>query len=300
MPPMPPIFQTKFSLMLKVRLFLLLHLFVLLNACVQPKIYKAEVETRRAAEARESVLVKELLDRKKETGELVKQVGELNRTIGNQEEEIKDLNAELSTRTQKMGESSSKLATEKMALEKELSTANAELEKRNALLLKVQNAQEERKKILEELKASLAKRYAEQTEVTLTNEGEAVFLTLPDKLLFDSKGLEISTSGKALLKPLTEILTSRPELDVDLVCYTDNVLPRDKSLSDTWDWSLRRATNITRSLIADFNVNANQLTPVGRGEYYPLTSNATPEGRQKNRRTVLVMRPVLPAIPAAE
>jgi chemotaxis protein MotB len=55
-----------------------------------------------------------------------------------------------------------------------------------------------------------------------------------------------------------------------------------------------------RLLVRDFNVNANQLTPVGKGEFYPLTSNATAEGRQKNRRTVLVLRPVLPAVPEAE
>ena len=286
--------------MLKVRLLILLNLVFLLHACVKPKIYKAEVATRQSAEARESVLVKELLDRKKETAELIKQVGDLNRNIGNQEAEIKDLNAELNNRTQMMGESSSKLATEKTALQNELANVNAELDKKNTLLLRVQKAQQERKTILEELNSSLSKRYAGQTDLTVTTEGEAVLLTLPDKALFDTKGLEISASGKAMLKPLTEILTSRPELDVDVVCYTDNILPKDKTLIDTWDWSLRRATNLTRLLISDFNVNANQLTPVGRGEYYPVTSNATPEGRQKNRRTVLSLRPVLPPIPVAE
>ena len=53
-------------------------------------------------------------------------------------------------------------------------------------------------------------------------------------------------------------------------------------------------------LIRDFNVNANQLTPIGKGEFYPITSNETPDGRQKNRRTVVVLRPVLPAVPVTE
>ena len=52
--------------------------------------------------------------------------------------------------------------------------------------------------------------------------------------------------------------------------------------------------------IRDFNVNANQLTPIGKGEFYPITSNETPDGRQKNRRTVVVLRPVLPAVPVTE
>lgn len=286
--------------MLKVRFALPLILVLTIHACIKPKIYNAEVATRQSAEAREKVLVKELLDRKKEAADLIRQVGELNRTIGNQENEIKGLNAELSTRTQKMGESSSKLSSEKAALENDLAAANAELERRKAQLDRIRKAQADRKKTLGELRDALASGYKEQADVSVAIEGEVVLLTLPDKTLFDSKGLEISTSGKALLQPLTQILTQRPELDVDVTCYTDNALPKDKSVTDTWDWSLRRSTNLTRLLISDFNVNANQLTPVGRGEYYPLTSNATPEGRQKNRRTVMALRPSLPPLPAAE
>lgn len=289
-------------LMLKIRFFLpLLPLFFALTACVKAKIYNAEVASRQSAEARERVLVKELLDRKKESADLIKQVGELNRTIGNQEAEIKDLNAELSTRTQKMGESSSKLASEKAALEKELTNTNAELERRNGLLRRIQNAQQEGQKLLTDLKSDLEKGYSGQADVVVSIENEAVLLTLPDKTLFEQKaGQEVSASGKTLLTPLAQILTNRPELDVEINCHTDNSLPKDKTLADTWDWSLRRATNLVRLLVRDFNVNANQLTPVGKGEFYPLTSNATAEGRQKNRRTVLVLRPVLPAVPEAE
>ena len=286
--------------MLKLRFFPLASLMLFSQACVKPKIYQAEVATRRSAEARETVLVRELLDRKKESTELIQQVGELNRTIGNQEAEIKDLNAELNNRTQKMGESSSKLSSEKATLEKELAGTKAELDKRNIRLERIGKAQQERKKLLADLAAALSKGYEGKTDVAVNIENEAVALSLPDKLLFEAKGLEISASGKDLLKTVATTLTERPELDVDIVCYTDNVLPKDKSLTDTWDWSLRRATNITRLLISDYNVNANQLSPVGRGEYYPVTSNETPEGRQKNRRTLLVLRPVLPVLPAAE
>lgn len=286
--------------MLNIRFLILLSLFLILDACVKPKIYHAEVATRQSAEAREKVLVKELLDRKRESADLIKQVGELNRTIGNQEAEIKDLNAELSARTQKLGESSSKLASEKAALEKELASVQAELDQRNALLHRIRTVRQEQKKILGDLREELSKIYAGQADVTVTEEAETVLLTLPDKLLFDAKGQEISASGKTLLQSLSGVLTARPELDVEVICHTDNVLPKDKTLLDTWDWSLRRATNLTRLLISDFNVNANQLTPVGRGEFYPVTSNATTEGRQKNRRTVLAVRPVLPPVPVAE
>ena len=181
--------------MLKVRFFTLLTLFFAFTACVKPKIYRAEVATRQATENREKVLVQELLDRKREAADLIKQVGELNRLIGNQEAEIQDLNTELSTRTQKLGESSSKLASEKAALEKELASNKAELAKRNALLQRIQKAQQDRAKILGDLKSSLEKGYADQPDVTASLEGETVLLTLPDKRLFDAKGLEISATA---------------------------------------------------------------------------------------------------------
>jgi chemotaxis protein MotB len=287
--------------MLPFRFIPFLTLIFLLHACVRPKVYQAEIATRSGAEGREKVLVKELLDRKNETAALTKQVGELNRTIGNQEEEIKDLNTELAARTQSMGESSSKLASEKAALEHRLTETQNILAERDTMLGRIKKAQQERKMLLEDLKAALEKGYAGQADVTVGIAGEMVLLTLPDKILFDPKlGQVITASGKTLLAPLAQILTSRPELDVEVISHTDNIIPKDKTLLDTWDWSLRRATNLVRMLVRDFNVNANQLTPVGRGEYYPVTSNATPEGRQKNRRTVLVLRPVLPPVPVAE
>ena len=55
--------------------------------------------------------------------------------------------------------------------------------------------------------------------------------------------------------------------------------------------------NLVRVLIREYNVITNQLTPVAKGEFYPLTSNETTEGRQKNRRTVLAIYPSLPVVP---
>jgi len=75
---------------------------------------------------------------------------------------------------------------------------------------------------------------------------------------------------------------------------------KEKTIKDTWDWSLQHATNVVRMLIREFNTNANQLMPVARGEFYPMTSNETPEGRSKNRRTVMVFKLVLPAVPVVE
>lgn len=283
------------------------HLFALVtlllfSACVKPKIYRAELAARQSAEARETVLKRELTDRKIESTHLTKEVGELNRTIGHQEEQIKMLREDIAARTQQMGESASKLATEKTALERNLAQVNETLEQRNSVLTRVRKVQQDRQKRLKELEDALTKGFMPKaaTGVVITPVGETILVALPDASLFEVNGLTISAAGKELLPPLANFLLSRPDLDVDIVAYTDNVLPKDKTLKDTWDWSLARATNIVRWLISEYNVNANQLTPVGRGEFYPLASNETPEGRQKNRRTVVVVRPVLPPVPGVE
>ena len=272
-------------------------------SCVKPKIYRAELAARSAAEAREKVLGLELNERKKETALLIKSTETLARDLGRQDAEIADLKLQLAATTRSMGESASKLSSEKAALEKNFSTTNATLDQRNSLIKKVKSVQDKRKSILTELESDLVKAYIpfNNAGITALSEGESIMLTLPDAALFEPTGLSISLKGKDLLKPLAEFLAARPSLSIEVNAYTDNLLPaKEKSLKDTWDWSLVRATNAVRMLIRDFNVNANQITPIGKGEYYPVTSNETPEGRQKNRRTVVILRPILPAVPVAE
>ncbi len=277
--------------------------FLFTASCVKQRIYRAELSARSAAEGREKILVQEVLQRRQEVSELTKKTESLARDLGKQDNQIAELKVQLATTTNSMGESSSKLAEEKASLEKYLAAANTTIEQRNALLKKVKSVQDKRKSILSDLESDLVKAYFpySATGVTATTEGESIMLSLPDASLFDLAGQNITAKGKNLLQPLAEFMAARPALSVEVLAYTDNVLPpKDKSLKDTWDWSLVRATNVVRLLTRDFNVNANQITPIGKGEFYPFTSNETAEGRQKNRRTVVVLRPVLPTIPVAD
>lgn len=283
--------------------FLLLSIAILSISCVKARRYRAELSARSAAEGREKILVQEVLERRKEVAALTKNTETLARDLGKQDAEIADLKDQLSVTTQSMGESASKLATEKTNLEKKLAATNTTLDQRNALIARVKSVQDKRKSILMQLEQDLVKVYFPHSSsgVTATTEGESIMLTLPDAALFEPTGLNISAKGKELLAPLAEFLAARPALSVEVLAYTDNILPaKEKSLKDTWDWSLARATNAVRILIRDYNVNANQITPIGKGEFYPLTSNETPEGRQKNRRTVVVLKPILPVVPLAE
>lgn len=282
--------------MIHTRFAALILALSLLPGCVKKSIYQTELKARQLAEAREGVMIRELADRKSEATKLIAQIADLNQTVGRQNGDIAQLRSEIVARTTAAGQSSSQFAEEKMRLENRLATTNGLLEQRTSVLNHLQSLQNQRDSILTSLENVLRAAYRDKSTVTLLREGETLLLTLPDKELFEPAGLQISASGKNLLSPLAKFLADRPALDVDLVAYTDNNLPKGaKNLTDTWDWSLQRATNATRLLISEFGVNANQLSPVGRGEFYPVATNETPEGRQQNRRTVVVVRPVLPA-----
>lgn len=275
---------------------------MLLPACVRPRLYRAELTGRHAAEAREATLNRELTDRKVETANLTKQVGELNRTVGQQQEQLRILQDDLDSRTRQMGESASKLAAEKVTLERNLGQVTRRLEEREEMIARVLKVYQDRQKRLHDLETALVKGYADKaaTGVVVRMAGETIELVLPDAGLFEANGLGISAAGKELLPPLANFLLSRPDLDVEIVAYTDSTIPKDKSIKDTWDWSLARANQVTRWLIQEYNVNANQLSPTGKGEFYPVASNETPEGRQKNRRTMVVLKPALPPLPSME
>lgn len=254
-------------------------------SCVRQKLFRQEFAAREGCEAREKVLLKELMDRKNENATLVREVGALNRQVGNQENEIRLMRAELISRTQQLGASSEKIAKEKAALEQDLTAARALIEEQGAKLAEIEKKQKDRLIALQNIANALRNIYPDDEMIGQRTEirEDAVWLILPEKSLFEPSGANLSAAGRTSQKGLAEILNLNPLLRAEIICHTDNAPP--KAFKDTWEWSLARAVAVTRNLVRENNANANQISPTGRGEFYPLTSNDTPEGRLRNRRT---------------
>ena len=130
-------------------------------------------------------------------------------------------------------------------------------------------------------------------DVEVKVDKTVVFVNLSDKMLFQSGSSNLTPRASEVLGKIAKIVESRPELEVMVEGYTDNVPIKNACMDDNWDLSVKRATSVVRVLQKNFNVNPNRLIAAGRGEYNTLASNSTDAGRSTNRRTRIIILPKL-------
>lgn len=142
------------------------------------------------------------------------------------------------------------------------------------------------------LKAAL-KDGLDDTDVEVKVDKTVVMVNLSDKMLFTSGSYKISPRAHSVLEKVAAIISSRPDLEVMVEGYTDNVSINTACIEDNWDLSVKRSTSVVRTLQTRFGVDPNKIIAAGRGEYNTLASNSTPEGRSTNRRTRIILMPKL-------
>ena len=130
-------------------------------------------------------------------------------------------------------------------------------------------------------------------DIQIDVEKTVVYISIADKMLFKSGSATVSDRAKEVLGKVATVVNSKPEMEVQVEGYTDNVPISTKNMKDNWDLSVARATSVVRVLQTDFDVAPSRLIAAGRSEYVPLASNDTAEGRSTNRRTRIVILPKL-------
>ena len=123
-----------------------------------------------------------------------------------------------------------------------------------------------------------------------------VYVSLEEKLLFKSGSDVVDIKGKEALKSLAKVLNGTSDITVLVEGHTDNVPIKTKLFEDNWDLSTARATSIVRILTKDYGFNSDRITASGRGQFHPVKSNDTAEGRASNRRTEIILSPDLKEI----
>jgi chemotaxis protein MotB len=130
-------------------------------------------------------------------------------------------------------------------------------------------------------------------DINIKVDKSVVYVDISDKLLFKSGSYIVRDAAKDVLGKVAKVLASQPDIEFMVEGHTDNVAFKRGELEDNWDLSAKRATSVVRILQDVYHMPPSHMTAAGRGEYLPLTSNDTKEGKAANRRTRIVILPQL-------
>ena len=120
-----------------------------------------------------------------------------------------------------------------------------------------------------------------------------VYISLADNMLYKSGSYEISDRAAETLSKIAKIITDYKDYDVLIEGNTDDVPISRENIRNNWDLSCLRASSVVQCLQNQYGVDPKRLTAGGRGEYNPLTNNNTEVGKQRNRRTQIIITPKL-------
>ena len=141
------------------------------------------------------------------------------------------------------------------------------------------------------LTRSLSKEELKEVDVQVLKG--VVYVSLNDNMLYKSGSYEISDRAGETLSKIAKIITDYKDYSVLIEGNTDNVPITRENIRNNWDLSCLRASSVVQALQTKYGVDPKRLTAGGRGEYNPLTSNATDAGKSRNRRTQIIITPKL-------
>jgi len=216
----------------------------------------------------------------------------------------KDSNDALDANIKKNRELLAQLEAKEKALAAEqerLNKLKKDLEASSGRLAELEKMIAEKEAAMKKLKETLSKslKAFEGKGLTVTERDGKVYVSMENKLLFESGSWTVGSEGKKAVDLVGKVLADNPDISVLIEGHTDN----DKitgtiggGVENNWDLSTKRATAIVNILSANAKVKKENLTAAGRGEYAPLMSNETAEGKAKNRRIEIILTPKLDEI----
>ena len=238
---------------------------------------------------------------------------ELQSKIDKQVKDISELTTKLNETTGNLESLKAGSSEEIARLMGKLQEAQTDLQKREDILKSAQRELEQRSLRLKELEEALrqkdeAVKQLKQKVIdallgfnnkglTIQEKNGKVYVSLDEQLLFKTGQWDVDPKGQQALSNLAEVLGQNPDINVLVEGHTDNVPMRGTGMvKDNWDLSVMRATAVTRILLKNKAVEPKRITSAGRGEFFPIDEANTPEARQKNRRTEIILTPRLDEI----
>jgi chemotaxis protein MotB len=216
---------------------------------------------------------------------------EQNRVLKKQYEDLQNLQKVSSNTSQKQMQ---ELLQKIQQSEESLQQKEDELREKNKRYAELQAAMEKQAEALAMLKKKVTDALIgfEGKGLSVVQKNGKVYVSVDEKLLFKSGKWDIEKPGLEALAEVSKILEQNIDINIVVEGHTDNVkYSGTGALSDNWDLSVKRATTVVRTLLKNTTIDPTRITAAGRGEFVPLDTNETPEGKQKNRRTEIILTP---------
>jgi chemotaxis protein MotB len=244
--------------------------------------YKDKLElmskSQQKSEAQKNVILSTIQQRDQQINDLKDQVADLRKLRDKQVEQVGNLTVLSKAANDNINKTLSQLATK----DRYINLLQAARTKADSINLA----------LAVNLKSVLNNGLDDQ-DVEVKVDKTVVMINISDKMLFSTGSSKISSNANIVLGKIAQIIQSRPELEVMVEGYTDNVAINTDCITDNWDLSTKRATSVIRVLQQSFGIDPNKLIAAGRGEFNALTSNDSAEGRAINRRTRIILMPKL-------
>lgn len=247
---------------------------------------------------------------------LVTRIGEVQRDHSKMKGELKDLEekheqlkGEHLDLTQRFSDEIGKNLSQGHLYDERLKEKERRLQLKEDELAKQEKAVIERERRISELESELARQDSiakrlnqllreallgfDSDELTTEIKNGKVYVSMSDKLMFQSGKADVQQKGRSALEVLANVLNKNKAFQIAVEGHTDNVPIKTNRYNDNWDLSVDRATSIVRILQGDYKVDPLRLTASGKGEYFPKADNNTAAGRAKNRRTEIILSPNL-------
>jgi chemotaxis protein MotB len=182
---------------------------------------------------------------------------------------------------------------------KALALEQEKLDKNNQRLNELEGLIAAKEESMRKLKETLSNALNgfEGKGLTVEQKNGKVYVSMENKLLFNSGSWAVGTEGKKAVVEVGKVLGDNPDISVLIEGHTDDdPFGGSGPIADNWDLSTKRATAIVAILSENKTINKQNLTAAGRSEFSPLASNASAEGKAKNRRIEIILTPRLDAI----
>lgn len=209
---------------------------------------------------------------------------------------IADLNSQLEGLNANYAALRSNSSSEINKLSGNLNSLSEDLKKREARLKEVEEILRKRDEATNALKNKLQKALLgfQESGLTVEIKNGKVYVSLTDKLLFDTGSIVIDDKGKQALQELAKVLNTQPEINIAVEGHTDNQKVGNLGqIKDNWDLSVLRATSVVRYLTDLQKLTPERLTATGKGQYQPIELGNTADARSRNRRIEIVLSPKL-------